>query len=122
MYAPTNRAIPRVLCVCEAGALRDELARELGDGFDLEFADGAADASDALRGEAPDAVVIASRSEAAEVFELLELIATRTPTPACVVVDPSGARSRVEAVLDAGADLYLISPGSPRQLFDPVTG
>jgi putative two-component system response regulator len=121
MYAPTTQATPRVLCVGEGGAARARLGRELGDGFERAFADGAAEAIDALRGEAPDALVVVGPSGPGEVFELLDLFASRAPVPACVVVGPSAPPSRIESFLDAGADLYLISPTLPGQLFAGLT-
>jgi PAS domain S-box-containing protein len=117
VYATSPRTVPSILCLCGADGPRALIARELSDAFDPSFVDCLPEATQALDSEPPDAAVIAGRPDPDEVLEMLGLLAIRTPNVARVVVGPSLAPSRIEAILDAGADAYLIAPTLPGQLF-----
>jgi PAS domain S-box-containing protein len=117
VYATSPRTVPSILCLCGADGPRTLIARELSDAFDPSFVDCLPEATQALGGESPDAAVIAGRADPDEVLEMLGLLAVRTPNVARVVVGPSLAPSRIEAILDAGADAYLVAPTLPGQLF-----
>ncbi len=121
MCASSPRTVPSVLCLCGDDGPRTQVARELSDAFHGSFVTGIPEATVALDGGSPDAVVIAGRADPDEVLEVLGLLAVRAPTTARVVIGPSVPPSRIEAILDAGADAYLLAPTLPGQLFATVS-
>jgi PAS domain S-box-containing protein len=121
MYATSPRAVPSVLCLCGADGPRTQIARELSDAFDQCFVTGLPEAAEELDRGLPDAAVIACRSDPDEIVEMLGLLAVRAPTVARVVIGPSAAPSRIESILDAGADSYLVAPTLPGQVFATVS-
>jgi PAS domain S-box-containing protein len=109
---------PKVLCVCRPGARKTQLTRALGSAFELSFAGGPGEIDRHLIQDAPDAVVIAPLTPADEVFEAL---AASGPTTPRVVVERPGSEKRIEAVLSAGADAYLLEPLPAGQLLATVS-
>ncbi len=120
MYASSKGTVPSVLCLCGADGPRALIAEELADAFEPSFVSGLLEATVALDQGSPDAVMIAGRADPDEILELLGLLTVQAPAAACVVIGPSAPPSRIESILDRGADAYLIAPTLPGQLFAAV--
>jgi putative two-component system response regulator len=118
VYAPSPQPDQTVLCLCEVGEAWDRIGRELADAFERSLVAEPGEAAKVLDAYRPDAVLIAGRSDPEEI---LELLAARAPTVASIVIGPPVPAARIEAILDAGADAYLVSPTLPGQVFAAVS-
>jgi two-component system response regulator MprA len=107
----------RVLVVDDDRAVRDALRRVLTlDGYEVQSADGGAEAIDAVAQAVPDAVVLdigMPGIDGLEVCERLRLLGNRVPI--LMLTARVEIADRV-AGLDAGADDYLIKPFDVNEL------
>jgi len=107
----------RVLVVDDDRAVRDALRRVLTlDGYDVQSADGGAEAIEAVAQSVPDAVVLdigMPGIDGVEVCERVRLLGNRVPI--LMLTARVEIADRV-AGLDAGADDYLIKPFDVNEL------
>jgi two-component system, OmpR family, response regulator MprA len=111
-----NRAV-RVLVVDDDRAVRDALRRVLTlDGYEVQGAEGGAEAIEAVAQAVPDAVVLdigMPGIDGLEVCERLRLLGNRVPI---LMLTARVEISDRVAGLDAGADDYLIKPFDVNEL------
>jgi two-component system, OmpR family, response regulator MprA len=107
----------RVLVVDDDRAVRDALRRVLTlDGYDVQSADGGAEAIEAVAQSVPDAVVLdigMPGIDGIEVCERVRLLGNRVPI---LMLTARVEISDRVAGLDAGADDYLIKPFDVNEL------
>jgi two-component system response regulator MprA len=107
----------RVLVVDDDRAVRDALRRVLSlDGYDVQSADGGAEAIEAVAQSVPDAVVLdigMPGIDGIEVCERVRLLGNRVPI---LMLTARVEISDRVAGLDAGADDYLIKPFDVNEL------
>jgi two-component system response regulator MprA len=107
----------RVLVVDDDRAVRDALRRVLTlDGYDVQSADGGAEAIEAVAHSVPDAVVLdigMPGIDGIEVCERVRLLGNRVPI---LMLTARVEISDRVAGLDAGADDYLIKPFDVNEL------
>jgi two-component system, OmpR family, response regulator MprA len=107
----------RVLVVDDDRAVRDALRRVLTlDGYDVQSADGGAEAIEAVAQSVPDAVVLdigMPGIDGVEVCERVRLLGNRVPI---LMLTARVEISDRVAGLDAGADDYLIKPFDVNEL------
>jgi two-component system response regulator MprA len=107
----------RVLVVDDDRAVRDALRRVLSlDGYDVQSADGGAEAIEAVAQTVPDAVVLdigMPGLDGIEVCERVRLLGNRVPI---LMLTARVEISDRVAGLDAGADDYLIKPFDVNEL------
>jgi two-component system response regulator MprA len=107
----------RVLVVDDDRAVRDALRRVLSlDGYDVQSAEGGAEAIEAVAQAVPDAVVLdigMPGIDGIEVCERLRLLGNRVPI---LMLTARVEISDRVAGLDAGADDYLIKPFDVNEL------
>jgi DNA-binding response OmpR family regulator len=99
----------RVLLVDDEPSARETLSRLLAaDGFEVSVATSGTEAMEMLRRRAPDALVTDLHMPGMDGIELLR--ETRALHPELIVVVVSGEARRPLAVIEAGADAYIVKP------------